>query len=308
MDLQQAGDLRYDIDEIPATQPIIPSPIPGQPFVSNDPLDLVIATIDGLQRNQLTPKQRQGLNDWLTLWPHLLSDPNGENGPDLWSGPEITKLTTCFIKMFFHPDMDFALTDVSWAPGLQKNHRSLGKTAHVTNPYIDAGRPYVRMIVDPDDCHRELRCFNRVASISSVILHEAIHAYLFMFCCDKYHSPNDSCTRKGKLLWPSGKGHCLAWFHLAWFHLACHIELTMPLIANNFVVNLSVMQNYVWEVKLGELQFFAPEWRRFFHNCGWEGACKLFDRLTVEEERDFGKYLLFDRQGMQVCAEEGEKH
>jgi hypothetical protein len=55
------------------------------------------------------------------------------------------------------------------------------------------------------------------------------------------------------------------------------------------------------------VQIFAPEWERFFEINGWEGACKLFERLDQGSMLALQRHLENDLVVCQIFAEKSPK-
>jgi hypothetical protein len=176
----------------------------------------------------------------------------------------------------------------------------VGSTTHSRN-HIEGKNDLIVVIkLDPKDTKEAQELASHQASICSTLLHEMIHAYLFDYSCDRYHDLSGKCTRKGKVLWPKGRFH-----DLAWFHLACAIEVYMQRFTG-LEVNLGCLRGYVADCRNGGTLFFAPEWRRFF-KMDWGDCCKLFDGLDIEEQNELSTILEKDPMVMALWAEMGDQ-
>lgn len=73
-------------------------------------------------------------------------------------------------------------------------------------------------------------------------------------------------------------------------------------------VNMSCFGSLIRDILSGAVPPSAAEWKRFFGYCGWENACKLFDRLGLEEIKALHRILEGDVYVLQVWAEEGKRN
>lgn len=274
-------------------------------FISNDPFDLAVTTILSMN-HRYTPTQLEGdmeLVAWLTNHRHIPIDTNN----DLWDENEMLKLCQIFGKIYFLswcqiPAPHLRLT-FKWQPGLLQLRHAYGQTVHHRNGRT-TGYGVIQIQIDPGDYSAKEGVDSHMTAICSTLLHELIHAYLISYCCDGYHSSAGNCTRKNRELWSPGDGHCIAWFHLA-----CAIERHAAGIDGAVILfkpSLSALRSYLMGLQRGEMLLLAHEWRRFL--TPWDGASKLFDRLTAREASSLGSFLDSDPLVMQVWIEAVEEH
>jgi hypothetical protein len=293
--------------------------------VSDDPLDLAIETISDFRRDQLSEAQQQGKSDFET-WLSVNHKAQLQLTPN-----DIQELISCFSKMFLIKPLPgaYARLKIDLIPDLvlkaeKKNHeeknkdkneegnqtdekksdidiKAYGISSHEMSLDSSVPDPVLWLRLDPSAHNENLE--NLMTSICSTVLHEMIHLYLMAYCCDAYHDPRHGCTRRGKPLWPKGIGshHCLAWFHLA-----CAIELEMQKVTG-LDVDLAALRSLLDEYNKDGVQIFAPEWERFFEINGWEGACKLFERLDQGSMLALQRHLENDLVVCQIFAEKSPK-
>lgn len=284
-------------------------------YSSNDPFDLAIITVDHIKRTDggvrgLTPLQQDGqkeLQAWLAS--HHIADATFE--ASTWTSHEMLALIQAFSKLFFLEDHQLlkgnAHVGFEWTRNLLTVGDALGDCCHIVENNADDCIRHVEIRVDPASQSSNQGPSEYLDQIFSTVLHEVIHAYLLTYCCDGTHDVADNCTRKGRVLWQNADSA----HDIAWFHLACAIELRVHAIteAMGHPINrdLGTFRSYLSGVKAsaGGTLLSAKEWKRFFET--WNGACKLFDRLTPQEMASLGGWLDLDPMAMQVWAEAGER-